>query len=467
MVFKLDCLHPFFREQGLTNEKDRVLELVVRSDQTTNKERNDFIMQPQFTSSLHRSHGRYPMTQTGSHLGETWNKAYKKLLDFAKKEGHLRVPPTLLVDSVPLSKWKSNIISRYHHRMLSHEKIRLLERIPGWSWNDKEEQKDRLDTSPAGQGTNPDPPEEPQEEDQEHGDHKPSASAPTGVPLPRHPAIENISQLRPLRPRRQPRMDPRPNTFPQDWKIAHATLENFVRREGHTAVPTDHLEGDFPLGQWVMEQRSAHSKGELPKKLAALLRGIPGWSFGLKKKANEGQADKKEKNKRIKPPSAAASCPNQELEGEDWDLNALTWDEVCNRLETFVEAHGKLRASIWRFSGVCASLNTWLLQQKKAYYKAELPLDQRRRLESLPGFFSDREIDKIWHDTFEHLWFFIRKEKHAQVPMDHEVEGVSLGKWVAEQRRLYHHGELAELRLRKLEALPLWTWTPEPIPDSR
>jgi hypothetical protein len=457
------------------------------------------------------------MPANASHLGATWNKAYKKLLDFAGKQGHLRVPETLAVDGVPLSKWKSNQISRYRNKTLSHEKIRFLERIPGWSWSIVDEnwerhykaflafvsreghtrvpddhleadcalgvwvqaqrrsfsqgaleakQIDLLEKLPAWQWTEPEPepPAEFLEESQADEESRPLASPPHSAPLPRHPAIEDIRLIRPLRPHPQARKVRKRSGFPAGWRRGHLALATFARREGHVDVPPGHLENTFPLGEWVMNQRAAYSRGELPHKLASALRGIPGWTFRQKKSVQKDPTVKKERKKPARGPRKAASSPVKAREDWNWESTGLTWDEVCTRLEAIADAQGTLIVPRGRPQEPSESPKTWILRQKQAYKKGELPMDRRRRLESLPGFFSQAEQDKTWHNTFEHLWFFIRKEKHAQVPIDHQVEGVPLGEWVADQRRLYHQGHLPDLCLRKLETLPQWTWTPEPTP---
>lgn len=54
-------------------------------------------------------------------------------------------------------------------------------------------------------------------------------------------------------------------------------LGAFTARERHARVPSDHHEGTFPLGYWVMEQRRLHRRGHLPAAQADLLSASPGW----------------------------------------------------------------------------------------------------------------------------------------------------------------------------------------------
>ncbi|MET9135153.1 DEAD/DEAH box helicase [Streptomyces antibioticus] len=64
------------------------------------------------------------------------------------------------------------------------------------------------------------------------------------------------------------------DTERQDWARGWAKLKTFTEREGHARVPYGHREGATPLGQWVAEQRRAHSAGQLSGRRARRLEQL-------------------------------------------------------------------------------------------------------------------------------------------------------------------------------------------------
>ncbi|MCU0664152.1 MAG: helicase associated domain-containing protein [Myxococcota bacterium] len=442
-----------------------------------------------------------PTTQSVSHLDKAWRSAYEALLKFAAREGHLQIPATLAVDGVPLSKWQANQICRHHNRTLSHEKTRLLERIPGWHWSDR----DAAPILTVKEDRNLDALVDKQP--QTRRIIVPSADPPRTLEPEPGARSEKVKKFR----------------LSKGWMQGLSSLFTFVDRVGHANVPSDHVESGFQLGDWVMVQRYAFLRGELQKNRIEHLERVSGWTWDI-----QGSGEKKKKKEIVS--SCSANSPNEETEDD-----LLRWKLFYPQLGEFLqqERHSRVKATAiaeftplfkwveqvreryrrgqihpkrvrqleclegWSWvstavddkeghanlearvslrksngkTGGCLLGNSqrrkWVAEQKQAYKNGVLTPDKRRKLEALPGLFSEREKERLWHETFEYLWFFARKEKHAQVPQDHVIEGVPLGAWVAEQRRLYRHRELKEPRRQKLEALSLWTWKPEPVPSEQ
>ncbi|MGW5464951.1 helicase associated domain-containing protein [Streptomyces sp. NPDC003996] len=80
---------------------------------------------------------------------------------------------------------------------------------------------------------------------------------------------------------------PRPgNTSPWQWTAPPprfqeglAALEAFVAREGRALPLSEHMEGSFPLGRWVMQQRRLYRAGKLPDVHQRLLSAQPRWAW--------------------------------------------------------------------------------------------------------------------------------------------------------------------------------------------
>jgi hypothetical protein len=481
-------------------------------------------MEQNLFNQLSRRLRMAPVAPSVSHLDKAWRTAYEALLKFAKREGHLQIPATLTVDGVPLSKWQANQLSRYHSRALSHEKTRLLERIPGWQWSDRDaapllSPKDdhRLEAVAANQ-----PPA--------RRIIAPSADQPRTRPI-----VAASANQPPLVRVVQPIADPakaveqvpdapsekvKKLRLSKGWMQGLSSLMTFVERVGHADVPSGHVESGFQLHDWVMVQRYAFLRGELQQNRIEHLERVSGWTWEI-----PASGEKKEPVS-----SLAVSSPMEETEDD-----LLRWMLFYPLLGEFVqkERHSRLEEASdllefaplakwveqirkrhrrghllpkrvkqleclegWSWESVVVvqeqrptSLDVAVgepkssnepndaelvkppkrkraVEPKQAFKDGQPTPDKRQKASTRPRLMSERDKERHWHETFEHLWFFTRKEKHAQVPQGYEVEGVPLGAWVAEQRRLYRNGELNEPRRQKLEALSLWTWRPAPVPSE-
>jgi superfamily II DNA or RNA helicase len=65
-----------------------------------------------------------------------------------------------------------------------------------------------------------------------------------------------------------------------------------------------------------------------------------------------------------------------------------------------------------------------------------------------------------WEFWYGLLEAFVAREGHPRVPVDHVEDGYRLGQWVRAQRAASTGSTLAQERVRRLEALPGWTWDP-------
>lgn len=91
------------------------------------------------------------------------------------------------------------------------------------------------------------------------------------------------------------------------WTHKYEALQKYINREGHSQVPSTHIEKlnngtTILLGDWVSHQRGLRKRGLLSPERERLLSGLPNWNWGpLKRgpKKNEQQAEhiKKLRNK--------------------------------------------------------------------------------------------------------------------------------------------------------------------------
>ncbi len=65
------------------------------------------------------------------------------------------------------------------------------------------------------------------------------------------------------------------------WAAGRQALDQFVEQFEHACVGTQHMEGEFPLGRWVLKQRQANRQGRLPRTLVEELSAVRGWTWNV------------------------------------------------------------------------------------------------------------------------------------------------------------------------------------------
>lgn len=211
------------------------------------------------------------------------------------------------------------------------------------------------------------------------------------------------------------------------WAAKYRQLQRFARREGHSRVPSTHIEDGTRLGIWCAAQRRAQAGGALPADRRRRLEALPGWEWS----------------------------PREEAHRSSWDTAFALLEQFARR-----EGHARPRRDVVE-SGF--AIGQWVSTQRTNQRKGRLGPSQQRRLERLPGWVwsarptgSPRSAE--WDASYEALRAFTRREGHARVSQYHIEGGLSLGRWVDTQRQNYRKGALSGDRQRRLDAMPGWMW---------
>jgi hypothetical protein len=130
------------------------------------------------------------------------------------------------------------------------------------------------------------------------------------------------------------------------WEDAFLYLQQFVNREGHALVATEHVEANFRLGNWVATQRFRNSSGKLTPERVGRLEALPHWS---------------------------------------WNLFSEQWQNGFAHLVRFAdrEKHARVRTDHVERD---YRLGTWVARQRVAYRRGKFEPERARRLEALPGW---------------------------------------------------------------------------------
>jgi hypothetical protein len=102
-------------------------------------------------------------------------------------------------------------------------------------------------------------------------------------------------------------------------------------------------------------------------------------------------------------------------------------------------------------------LGEWLRKQRAECKKGVLNQARQERLESLGVLYDPFEAQ--WMHHFGLLSAYRARERHADVPRQHEEAGVMLGAWLSTQRVDFKKGKLDQARKERLESLGV-LWDP-------
>lgn len=146
------------------------------------------------------------------------------------------------------------------------------------------------------------------------------------------------------------------------------------------------------------------------------------------------------------------------LPGWAWSIKEARWEEGYELLLRFSEREGHSQAPSDYRDADGFKLGGWVVGQRERRKRGQLPEEQKLRLEALPGWtWHPREL--AWKEGFTSLRRFVKREGHAQVPTAYEDDGgFRLGAWVDVQRQRRRRGSITDEQLRRLEALPGWSW---------
>ncbi|MEU6189654.1 Helicase associated domain protein [Nocardia sp. NPDC047038] len=266
------------------------------------------------------------------------------------------------------------------------------------------------------------------------------------------------------------------------WEFWYGLMSKFVDEHGHANVPFPYTVGEYNLRSWVATQRGLYRRGQLSEERIRELEALPEWSWDLledtwqqnynalrqfAERVGHARVSQRHVENRLalgtwvavqrrnrEEMSSERQALLEALPGWSWDPFTDRWEKAYSVLVKFTEREGHARVpNSHRESGVL--LGKWVTHQRSK--RDKLTVEQRKRLEALPGWNWDARSD-MWHRKFALLQQFQRREGHALVPQGHIEDGTRLGTWVNEQRN--RRDEISAERRALLESVPGWAWDP-------
>jgi hypothetical protein len=332
---------------------------------------------------------------------DRWQRKFKLLRQFQRREGQALVPQRYMEDGVNLGSWVNE--QRNTQENMRWDRRALLESVPGWSWDPYNESWERGYQALLAFA------------DRERHARVPSEHKEQEVPLGAWVKEQRSNRSRMTDARRE-RLQSVPgwswNAVKDSWMEHLELLRAYAAREGDTNVPVDYVEGGLKLGQWTRLRRREHKK--LSSERQAVLESIPGWFWGRK-------ADH-------------------------------IWERKFSLLRQYADREGHAHPPYDHLEDG-EKLGQWVVTQRSE--RTKISPERRARLEELRGWTWTVSED-VWDERYGLVKRFAAREGHSRVPQKHVEDGIALGKWVSVQRA--KRDTLPPERRAKLEALPGWTW---------
>ncbi|MBP2456155.1 helicase associated domain-containing protein [Mycolicibacterium lutetiense] len=270
----------------------------------------------------------------------SWRHAYDTVQAYARKHRGIVAIAATDIDGVDIQAWAAAQRSAHVNGQLSVVQITLLDKLPGWTW-DQDETRWQHGILAAKRYV------------KLHGslDNVQQDAEPDGYPLGQWlhrcredfragtlPA-ERVNALESLRGFSWGRQR-------EQWTVGLEVLTSFAAANGH-ASPSQHTVVDgFRLGSWVTGKRYQYRQGTLPQEQAAALQVLPGWQ---------------------------------------WSPLDTQWHRGFDALRRYSEQNG--HANPPRGHTVDDyPVGNWARAQRDAYDRGRMPSTRAAQLEALPGW---------------------------------------------------------------------------------
>jgi superfamily II DNA or RNA helicase len=272
-----------------------------------------------------------------------WEDAFKKLLEFQEREGHVLVPQNYQTSDGFLLGFWVHYQRKTVEGMLAERRVRL-EELPTWRWNVRAPGNLRAPHK-VWEGALQELREFVQNEG--HARVPKDYRTESGFRLGGWVQSQR-SDVDRLPAELKAQLEALPgwawNALTDRWEDGFRHLAEFVKREGHAQVKQGFVAEDgYRLGSWVQNQRARRDKMSLERK--ARLEALPGWR---------------------------------------WVADSPQWDDWINLLKEFSRQNGHTRVPQLFKTREGFLLGRWVNSRRTQ--KDRLTPDQQSELESLPGW---------------------------------------------------------------------------------
>ena len=206
------------------------------------------------------------------------------------------------------------------------------------------------------------------------------------------------------------------------WERSYSAAEAFFRVHGHLKIPVNYItETGLKLGGWIQRQRRLYAGKE------------------------DGHTLTPEQIQRL------------DSIGMEWSSRyASRWTHGFYAAAAYAARHGTLDVPATFHTEDGFALGAWLNRQRDTYHAGKLSPERAEQLESL-GIVWEKE--NPWMLRYELVRAYCTAHGHVDIPQTTVVEGIWLGKWLDQQKKLYFspsgQQKLSEQQRALLSRLPI------------
>ena len=388
---------------------------------------------------------------------EQWEEAFRALIIFKKREGHVLVSARHKEAEVMLGSWVQT--QRYNKSKLPQDRLKLLDSI-GFIWDQRDHKWDKHFAALL--------------EYHKREGHTLVPATHTENKVALGSWVRSLRSIKndisAERLKRLKKIDFTWSPFDDQWESNFRALLKFRKREGHTRVPNGHHEDGVRLDSWSSNQRN--QKEELsPERLKRLNEISFCWAIDvevwelhysalknyLKREGNSYVPQRHKENglplgtwvnnlRHKKGDITVERLKRLNLLDFPWDPHASRWESNFRALLKFRKREGHTNVPKGHIeSGV--KLSTWIVSERAR--RKLMQTDQKKRLDDI-GFSWDPHGEH-WESNFTALVKFMKREGHTRVPSSHIENGLKLGIWASNTRSKFK--DLRPEQIKRLNSL--------------
>jgi len=266
------------------------------------------------------------------------------------------------------------------------------------------------------------------------------------------------------------------NVLSEQWESHYRLLLEFRQREGHSNVPSRHIEDGRTLGRWLNHQRQQKKKGKLDESIIKRLEDAEviwdvlseqwesNYRILLKFRQRKGHSNapathieddtklgawlNNQRNQKKKGKLDGSLVKRLEDTGVVWDVISDQWESNYRLLVNFQQREGHSNVPATHIENDM-KLGQWLNSQRRQKRKGKIDLGIKKRLDDI-GVVWD-VLSEQWENNFHLLLRFQLREGHSNVPRSHIEEGIKLGEWLKAQRQQKKKEKINKGHERRLE----------------
>ncbi|SDB27517.1 Superfamily II DNA or RNA helicase [Ruminococcaceae bacterium FB2012] len=212
------------------------------------------------------------------------------------------------------------------------------------------------------------------------------------------------------------------------WQKHYAAAVRYYSKYNNLDVPQNYIDEEgVRLGQWILSIRTQRNRGLLDRSM--YLERIDALD-------------------RI---------------GMIWDKTDHFWEQNYRAAVNYFKTHGDLNVPTKYIDQDGIKLGKWIIRirTRQKNDPNSIPTEKKELLDAIGMVWGDTKEIK-WESHYILLCKYKEKYGHINVPASYVIDGVRLGSWVAEQRRMFRDNTLNEYRKEKLDKLGM-VWK---LPDA-